>query len=565
MKLNKRISMFISLFFNINKNYFFERYKFLRLKDKNKKILFTFWYIFKSQIFVICSVLILQFLFKSYMLNTIVIALLLFSMMLGMDTKEWRLFYRSDFISEIPDIKQRFLTVLLGNIVLKLFVENSLILLSLLLLIYTHTSLLYLPLFLTIYIVVYAASLSLFFMIQSSTFKIKKIFSLINYIFSFLFTITFIYLLLDFVITVFINFSDNLTNRNILPTFIDQGLNIVKNFAMFIANNNIMVMVILAFYVIIVLFLNIITIKHLEKSSYLDKEDSVYITDNFIIIKIIKKILNILYRNKPNRLVLINKEFALLTHIYKYNFKDYFFIFIADRSMSFLISIFLVLSKYEYTASYLIIFLVIPIILLVDINSNVGVKLITNMSFITDYNTLLSSNTSGFNLNKLIKSKLNFYYCVKSGAYIIFILVYNLMYISLSMPLYMLIISNLLNLIILSLFPKLYFINNLIYSRMNYKNYQKYLDESKILDFGVSEFYPLNLIFKIWIVIVFLDLIFTTIVPVVNINILLLINLVVMAISMLIVYLIMNRIKKNIIHFIERGNYSADFAKIFKE
>lgn len=565
MKLNKRISMFISLFFNINKNYFFERYKFLRLKDKNKKILFTFWYIFKSQIFVICSVLILQFLFKSYVLNTVVIVLLLFSMMLGMDTKEWRLFYRSDFISEIPDIKQRFLTVLLGNIVLKLFVENSLILLSLLLLVYTHTSLLYLPLFLAIYIVVYAASLSLFFMIQSSTFKIKKIFSLINYIFSFLFTIIFIYLLLDFVITVFINFSDNLANRNILPNFIDQGTNVVKNFAMFIVNNNIMVIVILAFYVITVLFLNIITIKYLEKSSYLDKEDSVYITDNFIIVKIIKKILNILYRKKSNKLVLINKEFALLTHIYKYNFKDYFFIFIADRSMSFLISIFLVLSKYEYTASYLIIFLLVPIILLVDINSNVGVKLITNMSFITDYNTLLSSNTSGFNLNNLIKSKLNFYYSVKSGAYIIFILVYNLMYISLSMPLYMLIISNVLNLIILSLFPKLYFINNLIYSRMNYKNYQKYLDESKILDFGVSEFYPLNLIFKIWVVIVFLDLIFTTIIPIVNINILLLINLVVILLSMLIVYLIMNRIKRNIIHFIERGNYSADFAKIFKE
>lgn len=163
MKLNKRISMFISLFFNINKNYFFERYNFLRLKDKNKKILFTIWYIFKNQIFVICSVLILQFLFKSYMLNTIVIVLLLFSMMLGMDTKNWRLFYRSDFISEIPDIKQRFITVLLGNIVLKLFVENNLILLSLLLLIYTHMSLLYLPLFLTIYIVVFAASLSLFF------------------------------------------------------------------------------------------------------------------------------------------------------------------------------------------------------------------------------------------------------------------------------------------------------------------------------------------------------------------------------------------------------------------
>lgn len=402
-------------------------------------------------------------------------------------------------------------------------------------------------------------------MIQSSTFKIKKIFSLINYIFSFLFTITYIYLLLDFVITVFINFSGNLANRNILPTFIDQGINVVKNFAMFIANNNIMVIAILSFYVIIVLFLNIITIKHLERSSYLDKEDSLYVTDNFIIVKIIKKILNILYRNKPNSLVLINKEFALLTHIYKYNFKDYFFIFIADRSMSFLISIFLVLSKYEYTASYLIIFLIVPIILLADTNSNVGIKLITNMSFITDYNTLLSSNTSGFNLNKLIKNKLNFYYSVKSGSYFIFILVYNLMYISLSMPLYMLIISNILNLIILRLFPKLYFINNLIYTRMNYKNYQKYLDESKILDFGVSEFHPLNMTFKIWVVIVFLNLIFTTIIPTVNINILLLINLVVILISMLIVYLIMNRIKKNIIHFIERGNYSADFAKIFKE
>ena len=565
MKLNKRISMFISLFFNINKNYFFERYKFLQLKDKNKKILFTFWYIFKSQVFIIGSVLILQFLFKSDMLNTIVIILLLFSMMLGMDAKEWRLFYRFDFVSEIPDIKQRFLTVLLGNVVLKLFVENSLILLSLLLLIYTHISLFYLPLFLIIYIVVYASSLSLFFIIQSSPFRIKKIFSLINYIISFLFTVTFIYLLLDFVITIFITFSNNLDNRNILPTFINQGISVVKNLAMFIINNNIIALVLIVVYVMVVLLLNIFTIKYLEKSSYLDKEDSVYIVDNFIIVKLIKKILSILYRNKPTRLVLINKEFALFTHIYKYNFKDYFFIFIADRSMSFLISIFLIISKYEYSASSLIILLIVPIILLVDINSNVGVKLITNMSFITDYNTLLCSNASGFDLNKLIKSKLSFYFSVKSGAYIIFILVYNFMYISLNMPLYMIIIGNLLNLVVLNFFPKLYFTNNLIYSRMNYKNYQKYLDESKILDFGVSEFYPLNLIFKIWIIIVFFVLIFTTIIPIVNINILLLISLLVILISILIVYLIMNKINKNIIHFIERGNYSADFAKIFKE
>ena len=176
----------------------------------------------------------------------------------------------------------------------------------------------------------------------------------------------------------------------------------VKNLAMFIINNNIIALVLIVVYVMVVLLLNIFTIKYLEKSSYLDKEDSVYIVDNFIIVKLIKKILSILYRNKPTRLVLINKEFALFTHIYKYNFKDYFFIFIADRSMSFLISIFLIISKYEYSASSLIILLIVPIILLVDINSNVGVKLITNMSFITDYNTLLCSNTSGFDLNKLI-------------------------------------------------------------------------------------------------------------------------------------------------------------------
>jgi hypothetical protein len=485
--------------------------------------------------------------------------------MLGMDTKEWRLFYRSDFILEIPDIKQRFLTVLLGNIILKLFVENSLILLCSLLLICVHVSLLYLTLFLILYIIIYSTLLSLFFVIQSSSFKIKKIFSLVNYIFSLLFTAIFIYLLINFIIIVFTTFKNNLNNRNIIPTFIDQGINVIKDFTMFIVNNNITVIVILVLYVIIVLFLNIITIKHLEKSSYLDEEDSVYITDNFVIVKIIKKILNILYRNKHNKLVLINKEFALFTHIYKYNFKDYFFIFIADRSMPFLIAIFLILSKYIYFASYLIIFLVVPIVLLMDINSNVGVKLITNMSFITDYNALLSSNSSGFNLNKLIESKLNFYYSVKSCAYIIFFIIYNLMYISLNMPLYMVIISNLLNLIILRLFPKLYLTNNLIYSRMNYKNYQKYLDESKILDFGVSEFYPLYLIFKIWIIIILLTLIFTTIIPIVNTNILLLISLMVMLISILIVYLIMNKIKNNIIHFIERGNYSVDFAKIFKE
>lgn len=561
----KRFLMFIYLFFSINKNYFFEKYNFLSMHEASKEKFFIIWYLLKNQILTIVAIIVLKKIFDSDLLNAVVTLMLMISLLFGLDSKEWRLFYRLDFVSEIPNMIERFFTVLLGNVILKLIIENNIFLISTLFFYYSKISFIYLPIFLIIYFLLYVTILSFYFILQNSTLNMKKTFSIFNYLFSFTFTSWFIYVLLDFILNAFGIFINNRYNSSIFSVFINEIVKIINiNVNYFMENISFIIIGLLIIFVIIG-FSTFLTVKYLNKINYLDKEDNKYITDSFFIVKIIKLFLDILYLSKEEIRIQVNKELSLFSYIYKYSFKDYFFVFIADRSMSFLIAIYLILIKYEYNAAYILFFILIPIVLVVDINSNVGVKLITNMSFITDYNTLLIANTTGYSIKKLIRSKLVFYYGIKSFSYILFIFIVNVMLMSFNGDWIIILFSNLMILIILACFPKLYLINNLIYSRMNYRNYYKYLDESKILDYGISEFYPLNIMFKIWIVLAFLIIIFTTIFKFVDLKLIFLVSLFVVMFTIIIVYVIMIRVYNNIIKFIERGNYSADFAKLFKE
>lgn len=564
MKVAQRIKLFSTLFFSLNKNYFFEKYQFLNFSEKNKILFFKFWYLFKNQVSIFIIIVVLQLLFNSVLLNTSVLIGVLLSLFIGMDTKDWSLFYRVDFVSAIPNVRERFLTILFGNIIFKLFIERNIVVLLLLLFVNMNISFIYFPLLMLFFMFFYSVSISVYFLLQNSMVNIKKIFSIVNYLFSMLFTLGFVYFLLDFIFAVFIVFTDNLNNKNILPTFFNEGKESLEAFFLFFSNHKSIIIAAASIYIVSIVILNYVTLNYLEQKRYLDQEDEKKSVKNFVFVKATKKTIAFLSKSKQDIQTFINKELNLFMYIYKYNFRDYFFIFIADRSLAFLLAIFFILLKFEYEATYLLLFIIVPIILLMDINSNVGVKLISNMSFITDYNTLLNANTSGFDIKKLVEAKLKFYYSVKIFAYLFFFLLSNAMFFVVHMPLGLLLVANILNILIVLIFPKVYLTNNLIYSRMNYKNYQQYLEESKILDYGVAEFYPLNFIFRIWILTFFFVLIFSSVFDFMQLSVLLAIAIVIMIVSIVIVYQIMQRIYRNIIGFIERGNYSVDFVKIFK-
>jgi len=558
----RKLKIFVKLFIGINKNYFFEKYSFLSFKEETKALLFKLWYCLRSTIIILGITWVLKFVFNSDLVNTVVYILILLSLFLGMDVKDWRLFYRLDFISAIPEIRCRFTTVLFGNVMLKLFIENNMLLLMLLCVLYGHLPLFYFPLLSLAYVLLYASVLTVYFLLENSSFIVKGIFSIINYIFSFNVTIVVIYYILYFIFSIFSKFVNNLTSANIIGDMFDMTTHAIMSSVAFINDNIIVAGVIYVSYIMLVGILTLVTFRYLKRTSYMDKEHAKYAVNNFLYVRLVRKFM----RKDTVMNGLVAKEYALFAYFYKYNFKEYFFICIADRAMAFFIAIWLILLKYEYSETYLLMFAVTLVVMLVDINSSVGVKLLTNMSFITDYNALLSANTSGFDIQTFIKAKLRFYYTIKLVPYGLFFIVYNIMFSFVHMPWWLVIISNFLNLVIILIFPKLYLTNNLIYSRMNYRDYEKYLDESKLLDIGVKEFYPLNYLFRIWVFLVVIILGCTTIFRnAINVTLLTIGLIIFLIISIVIVYGIMKRIYHNIITFIERGEYSADFAKIFKK
>lgn len=561
----QQIKMFIILFININKNYFFEKYNFITIKESNKKLFYRIWYIFSNHILVFIFFIVLNTLISSNTIKSLIVLLILITLFLGIDSKDWRLFYRLDFVSEIPETRVRFLIVLFGNVFLKLFIENNIIILFLFLVYYLRISLFYLPFLIFMFVLLHATVTSIYFIIQNSSFNIKKLFSFFNYLLSFLTTALFAYFFIDFIIKVFSSFIKTLDNRNVFNEFINQGNTMINNISEWIQNYSIYLLIIYFFSIFIISIFTHKTLKYIESTSYLDYEDGKYVVSNFWILKVVRRIINLIFAKNEVMKNLVNKELTLFTNIYKFNFKDYFFVFVADRSVAFLITFFLIIYKYEYSGSYILMIVLVPIIILMDINSSVGVKLIANLSFVTDFNTLQILNMSGFDIKKIINSKLYFYYIIKAFSFFILFLLYNIMYLLLDTPLIILLVSNLIILCLLAFFPKLYFTNNLIYSRMDYRDYEKYLEESKILDVGVSEFLPLNLIFRFWTTLMILSLLFSTIFNLISFNVIVIIIFFIQAISSVVVYFILTRIQNNIEGFIERGDYSANFAKIFQK
>jgi len=556
--------LFVFLALKTNKNYFLEKYHGLWLSPKMKKTFFKYWYFWQHQFVFLLLLASLQVIFQSRLLNSVVLTLSLIGKFVGLNVKQWRLFYRPDFILALGDVRERFLIVLVGNMTLKLFVESNVVVIILLLLLNTGVSLFYFPLALIIYALLYGAALTNYFILQNSSFKIKKMFAAMNYLFAFSITTVTVYFVLYFIISSFIRIERNIEGSQVMANFFARTGQIIMRFVGFLSEHKLYIVLLCLSYIIIIFLINRITLKHTMHTHYLLQEDDKNRANNFRFVMFCQKIITRFGKLDDSIRLLVAKEFALFSFFYKYNFKEYFFVFIADRPLAWVLGIFFIVVKFNHPAGAFAFVVIVANMLVTDINANVGHKLIANMSFVTDYNTLLVANTSGFSLNKLIRAKLIFYYGIKSISYFFFFIIWNVMFILCGLPWWLIVLANILNLFIIAIFPKIYLTNNLLYSRMNYRDYEKYLDESELLDYGVATFYPLKVIDNIFLLLLVFIFIAGVILPVGHARMLIVVALFLLFVVMFIVRFIMAKTHNNVINSIAGGTYSADFAKIFK-
>ncbi|WP_165147976.1 hypothetical protein [Marinitoga sp. 38H-ov] len=511
------------------------------------------------------SIILVTYLIKMPSLNILIIIIPLLSTFIKIDNRDWKLFFRNDFILEIPNEKERFRVILLGNMFINLIIENNVILLSVILGIVLNYRVYQIVAFILMYIITYIALLSLSFIMQIGNIKIKRIFSFLSYLFEMTTTAILVYLIIDFFIKLFITFSLELKSKNILYSLFQNIMLSLNQVGNLIIQNSLNINIIIFIFDIIIIFITLRTLKNINSKYNNYEENYQYRVNNFYLLSLFRKI-TFKFINLDNFYkTMIDKEFSLFASIYKFNFKDYFYIFILDRSFAFLIAVILIFLKYPFNNSYIVMLILSSMLLITDINSATGVKMIANLSFIADYNTLITANTCGVKIKELLKAKIIFFYIMKTFSYILLVGGIFIFSLILGAPIWFIILLVLELILIIIFIPKMYITNNLIYTRMDYKNYEKYLDETKILQYGTKEFYPLNAMFRILSVLLIFTIIILLLFEKINIPIVVLVISSIKIITISFTYLVMQRIRNNILEFVERGNYSADFTKIFKK
>ncbi|MBU5455241.1 hypothetical protein [Caproiciproducens sp. MSJ-32] len=564
MSIVNGLRLYISLFFYINKNYFYEKFKFLSTSYKTDKILYGIWYFTKGYATLFLSMFLVTYVIKVPSLNIFIVLIPLLSILLKIDNKDWKLFNRNDFIIEIPNEKERFRVILFGNMFINLICEKNIIVLLVILGEVSNFRAYQIAVLIIMYLITYIAILSACFMIQIGDVKIKRLFSCFSYIFEMTTITIVVYCIIDFFIKLFITFSLELKSKNIIPSLFENIINSLNRVGNLIVDKGIYLIIGVFIFDIITIFITLTILKNMD-SKYNNKEGYQYRVNNFYLLSLVRKIafkfLNLDNFNKA----MIDKEFSLFASIYKFNFKDYFYIFILDRSFGFLMAVMLIFLKYPFNNYYVVMLILSAMLLITDINSATGVKMIVNLSFIADYNTLITANTYGLKINKLLKTKILFFYIMKAFSYVLLVGIISVFSLMLGAPIWFIILLILELILIIVFMPKVYITNNLIYTRMNYKNYDKYLDETKILEYGINEFYPLNLMFRILSLVLIFTIIILLLFKKLSILIVIINICAVEIFTIAFTYLVMERIRNNILEFVERGNYSADFTKIFKK
>lgn len=558
---------YINLNWALNRNLFFERFKFLNMGKEKNKILYLIGFLINEYVLCLLGMGVLCYYFKNTKIFIILPIGMMFALLIGVDGNDWKLFDRADFEMAEPLASKRALDILKGIIIYRLGIKNNIFFYTILSGIVLSVSPVVLICVSMIFSLMFVLCEMFAFIIRYSTFLTKKIYSFISYVCSLVISTIFFFT----IISSLIYLAKNIINKQISYCRIEKELiQNIKILNSFIGANKEIIIIGVCVYALLIFVGFFFTLKKIQMSDYLDKENKYYSLKYFYSLIIFKKIMERVYKNKEELLVLILKEIRLFTDSFRYKYKDYFFVIGPDRSTTFLIAVFFYLLYHSVKNQQIFIVPIVITFAIADIFSATTMKLLTNFSFVAEYQTLQTYLANGLDFRDVIKGKIRFFYGIKSFGFCCYLVSANICMYTLKCEWYVFLVSNSLCVMMFVLLPKCCFYNNLIYTRMNYKLYEQYMEESGIIDVGVKEFIPLSMYYSGFYLISIIEIIVVCVcnsLPmfVIPVGVFYAITVCYAIVGLGVCNYIMMRIGKNISSFIERGDLSADFAKIFEK
>ena len=558
---------YINLNWALNRNLFFERFKFLNMGKEKNKILYLIGFLINEYVLCLLGMGVLCYYFKNPKIFIILPIGMMFALLIGVDGNDWKLFDRADFEMAEPLASKRALDILKGIIIYRLGIKNNIFFYTILSGIVLSVSPVVLICVSMIFSLMFVLCEMFAFIIRYSTFLTKKIYSFISYVGSLVISTIFFFTLISSLIYL----AKNIINKQISYCRIEKELiQNIKILNSFIGANKEIIIIGVCVYALLIFIGFFLTLKKIQMSDYLDKENKYYSLKYFYSLIIFKKIMERVYKNKEELLVLILKEIRLFTDSFRYKYKDYFFVIGPDRSTAFLIAVFLQVLYNPVKNQQIFIIPIIVTFAIADIFSATTMKLLTNYSFVAEYQTLQSYLANGLDFRNIISGKIRFFYGIKSLGFGCYLAIANAFMYACKCDWYVFLISDSLCIMLFIVLPMCCFYNNLIYTRMNYRLYEQYMEESGLIDVGVKEFVPLSFYYSGFYFISIMEIIFVCIFNSLSIffipkQVFYATTIIYAVIGIVICHYIMKRIGKNICSFVERGDLSADFVKIFEK
>ena len=542
---------YIYLYLHTKKNYFFEKFQFLN--KYSLESYYVYWTFLKPVIFYI----VLYFLsIKFTNVKSIIFALpfLVYAIkLLSIDNKKIMHFYRNDWISSIGDSDSRFSKILFGNIFIDTFIEDNILLAILFQCIYFNYLIViksYIIFMLTYILIFYY-----YLVMLQANLNIKKIYSLVMYILSGVSLI----LLSSFILSSFINFILSITNKEDILTNSLSKVNNMLNSYLYLLNKYGSMLLLVLFILNFTNYYWLSLLMNKGKFSVDKRNQNARVNDLFF--------LKTYYRYQDDGTLnsySIKKEYSLIAALYSFNFKEYLNTFLVDRPYFMLIGLLIAIKRFNYENSWVFVCILIIIYFYLDIYSGSTSKLFSNLSFSIDYSTIINFNMMGIPLYYLQKSKLKLFRSIRFISFLSYI------FLTLCAS-YIFKIRNDITLILLfiiiimwQLLPYIFLVNNIIYSRLNYTNLDKYIEDYNVLITNQKDFILVDMFYKgLFILSVLLGLI--TLMKSNRLLIFVWIAFIILISSLVILFYFMKRINKNILTNISKGDYSVDFAKIFSK
>lgn len=551
--------LFLNLMFSLNKNLFFEKFSFLKSSSpKRNTIGYGIWFVLKDHVFSWACLFLLLKILNHAGFSLILLTALLLVKLLRIDNIDWKLYFRDDFRLACPEPRKRFLTVLWGNLAKSLLFEDFTPLYILAFVLFTPLSPLAATVFYLFFIALFAFILTYFFLLETGSLGIKKLYSFLSYLFSMVSTFLILHVFLNVLITLVRSIDFTVFKED--PMHV---INAIQADATAVADG------ILGWTTAaqgwLMVALPVIALALLVPVVYVlarrEQEPCAYDDNALLFPKLLERSSSLFCKN-PVHKAFFTKELQMFSYLYRYNFKQYWFAVCLDRSAATLLAVWLALYRFDIPNGGLIFFCMALIMMTLDISSQVGVKMITNISFISDFNTLRVANTNGLELKDMVSAKLRFFYSVRLLPMIAFGVICAVCMLTLDAPVYTVCMLAVSFAFIIWIYPSVYLTNNLISTKMDYRDYEKYLEESKILDSGVEDFMPLSITYKIKVVLLLACVLTAVLLP--NVGWVYGVTGGAMLVLGLLDHLIMKRVLSNILLFIQGGDYSADIKKIFR-